>query len=245
MRLKWEQMKGDVEAYNVYGGYYEGGEQLLATVANRHQPSYTDSGLPPAVKRFYYVTAVNAAGESPPSDHVSTTTFLACAGHNCIGFHTLARLGALELVTPESSTPWVETDLRIEFGSVRIEAAGQYVEQSVYVPRSHGFPDPSVLNTLGVEFLTYERLGDIGKGFTVNPGPPGPGDPFVPTLWSGRFWVYGGPGGGKLTDVPFLVVLPGPRGDLLTPGPDLLAAAAALGLAAGLARVGAVRRRGP
>ncbi|MEZ0240694.1 MAG: FG-GAP-like repeat-containing protein [Chloroflexota bacterium] len=61
-----------VTGYRIYRGTTSGGETLLATV-NASTTTFIDASPPRKVKTFYYVTAVNARGESPRSAEVSAT----------------------------------------------------------------------------------------------------------------------------------------------------------------------------
>jgi fibronectin type 3 domain-containing protein len=58
--------------YKIYRGTSSGGESWLATVG-ADVFSYTDASVTNGVTYFYYVTAVNAIGESGPSNEVSAT----------------------------------------------------------------------------------------------------------------------------------------------------------------------------
>lgn len=81
--LIWGAIPG-ATGYNVYSGTAAGTETLLA--GNQAGPTYTDSGLTANTTHYYYVTVVNANGESLPSNEVigvvlpSAPTSLAATG---------------------------------------------------------------------------------------------------------------------------------------------------------------------
>ncbi len=63
---------GNVSVYRIYRGTSSGGETYLAEV-NGSSLSYTDRSVTNGVTYYYYVTAVNSAGESDKSNEVSAT----------------------------------------------------------------------------------------------------------------------------------------------------------------------------
>jgi hypothetical protein len=61
-----------VTGYRIYRGTTSGGETLLATVT-ASTVTFVDASPPRKAPTFYYVTALNARGESPRSAEVSAT----------------------------------------------------------------------------------------------------------------------------------------------------------------------------
>ena len=70
--LTWQAV-GGATTYNVYAGNSSGGESSTPVATGLTTPTYTSSTLTPGQPNYYYVTAVDPGGESPPSLEVTTT----------------------------------------------------------------------------------------------------------------------------------------------------------------------------
>jgi predicted alpha-1,2-mannosidase len=70
--LSWSASSGAV-SYNIYRGTSPGGEDPTPIAAGVTDLAYTDTGLVNGTTYYYFVTAVNANGESDPSNEVSAT----------------------------------------------------------------------------------------------------------------------------------------------------------------------------
>ena len=74
--LSWSAATG-ATSYNVYRGTSAGGEGTTAYETGVTGTSFSDTGLSPGSTYYYFVTAVNAAGESGHSSETSATTVAA------------------------------------------------------------------------------------------------------------------------------------------------------------------------
>ena len=74
VELTWERSNNPLttpEQYNVYRGTAAGGETLIASAVV--STTFTDGAAATGTQYFYWVTAVNSAGESGPSNEVMST----------------------------------------------------------------------------------------------------------------------------------------------------------------------------
>ncbi|WP_160495766.1 discoidin domain-containing protein [Paenibacillus dendrobii] len=74
IELNWNAV-GKADGYNIYRSNTADGEyvKLNSEVPSSHT-TYTDTGLPASTEYFYFVKAINSAGESVPSDVASAKT---------------------------------------------------------------------------------------------------------------------------------------------------------------------------
>ena len=81
--LTWQVPSSDggspVRDYYIYRGNSPGTETFFASISGS-VTSYMDNSTIPGSSYYYHVTAVNSAGESKPSNEVSTT--ISCFGDN-------------------------------------------------------------------------------------------------------------------------------------------------------------------
>jgi fibronectin type 3 domain-containing protein len=74
--LSWQKPPdggSPITAYNIYRGTTQGGEKPLLESVPADSLAFTDSTVTNGQTYYYYVTAVNAIGESDPSNEVSAT----------------------------------------------------------------------------------------------------------------------------------------------------------------------------
>jgi hypothetical protein len=77
--LNWTNNATNARDLEVFRGKGDADGFKLVTRVNRNATTFTDTGLTPSTKYFYQVVAVNAAGESDPSNPPSATTPIAPA----------------------------------------------------------------------------------------------------------------------------------------------------------------------
>lgn len=81
----WHLVTG-ATSYNVYRSLTSDG--IFTVTTSTGQIYYRDMNLPRATTQYYYITAINANGESSPSTHVSATTNSQLDGPDTIGCGT-------------------------------------------------------------------------------------------------------------------------------------------------------------
>lgn len=109
IKLSWAASSNTL-TYNLYRGFSSGTETLYQT--GIVSTNFVDTGLTNGVTYYYYVTAVNGAGQSPPSNEVSAVP----AGHGGKGvggkhhYYVMSMELAKKMYTERSSRKNKEDD---------------------------------------------------------------------------------------------------------------------------------------
>ena len=126
--LSWTASSGGT-SYNVQRSTTSGGP--YTSVGAPTSAAYIDTGLTNGTEYFYVVSAVNAAGASPPSTQVSATPIapLTSAEFTPLHLYYLSPTGSDSNSGTSASEPWATPNHPVDCGDVIIAAAGNYTNQ--------------------------------------------------------------------------------------------------------------------
>jgi titin len=182
---------GPLTGYRVYRGTVSGTLAAVADIA-AGTTTFTDTGLPEGVTRFYAVTALGAAGEGLRSNEASATTFSRPTAP--VSASATAGPGAgqvtLSWSAPASTGGSAITGYRVYGGS----ASGALTALSDVGAATRSFVD-SALGNGTTKFYAVSALNAVGEGLRSNEASAttftAPGVPL-------NLSVAAGPGGGQL-----------------------------------------------
>ena len=143
--LSWDPPANDggasIEYYYIYRGTSPGQEKYIGWASG--DTTFKDTGLTNGVTYYYYVTAVNSAGESQPSNEVSATPF---------------NNGVFEIYSQYTGYFLTSISLENTFGA-RIAWNGENPSEVWAIAGNHNY---SVVNRTGSLWNLTINMGNIG-----------------------------------------------------------------------------------